>query len=304
MEDLYALVYGHIADDDELREHFLQAELRLTSVFLLVKHLDDCRPFADEVVFYQRVRKQILKGLPARNPMKQLEKAVRDLVDDTVESEGVVDIFKAAGIERADISILDDNFLQTFKDHPQENLRLKLLEKLVRDEIQVRRKKNVAKAKSFQELLENTLQRYHNRLIDAAAVIKALLQIRKDMDSDERRAREMNLDPEEIAFYDAVAENYATIYDQAFLRELIHDVVLTIKKNLKVDWTEPHREDVKAAVRAAVRRILRRRGVREEDFDAFLERIMQQAEAIQSVVLLTLLSELRGNKGRDDRAKL
>src|SRR5262249_7647928 len=84
----------------------------------------------------------------------------------------------------------------------------------------------------------------------------------------------------EIAFYDAVAENYATVYDQAFLRDLIHDVVLTIKKNLKVDWTEPHREDVKAAVRAAVRRVLRRRGIREEDFDPLLERIMQQAEAI------------------------
>jgi type I restriction enzyme R subunit len=280
MEDLYALVYGHIADDDELRERFLQAELRLTSVFLLVKHLDDCRAFADEIIFYQRVRKQILKGLPSTAPIKDVEKAVRDLVDDTVESEGVVDIFKAAGIENADISILDDNFLQAFKDSPQQNLRLRLLEKLVRDEIQLRRKKNVAKAKSFQELLENTLQRYHNRLIDAAGVIRALLQIRRDMDSDAHRARELNLDPEEVAFYDAVAENYATIYNQAFLCELIREVVQTIKKNVKVDWTEPHREDVKAAVRAAVRRVLRRRGLREEDFDPFLERIMQQAEAI------------------------
>ncbi|MBI3465498.1 MAG: DUF3387 domain-containing protein [Planctomycetes bacterium] len=280
LEDLYALVYGHIADDDELREHFLLAEARLSSVFLLVKHLDDCRAFADEIIFYQRVRKQILKGLPGRSPMRELERAVRDLVDDTVESEGVVDIFKAAGIEKADISILDDDFLQTFKDQPQENLRLKLLEKLVRDEIQLRRKKNVAKAKSFQELLEKTLQRYHNRLIDAAAVIKALIQIRKEIESDEERAKDLNLDPEEVAFYDAVAENYGTLYDQGFLRDLVHDVVQTIKRNLKVDWTEPHREDVKAAIRAACRRVLRKRGVREEDIEPFLEHTMQQAEAL------------------------
>jgi type I restriction enzyme R subunit len=280
MEDLYAFVYGHLAEDDERREQFLQAELRLTSSFLLVKHLDDCRTFADEIIFYQRVRKQVMKALPGKKPVKEIERAVRDLVDDSVESDGVVDIFKSAGIEKADISILDDQFLQTFKDQPQENLRLKLLEKLVQDEIQFRKKRNLAKAKSFQELLESTLQRYHNRLIDAAAVVKALLQIRKDMESDDQRARELNLEPGEVAFYDAVAANYAAIYDQAFLRDLIHDVVQTIKRNLKVDWTEPHREDVKAAVKAAVKRVLRRRSVREEDFDAFLDRIMEQAEAI------------------------
>ena len=124
MEDLYAFVYGHLAEDDERRDHFLQAELRLTSAFLLVKHLDDCRAFADEIIFYQRVRNQILKALPGKKPVKDIERAVRDLVDDSVETEGVVDIFKAAGIEKADLSILDDKFLQTFKDQPLPNLRL------------------------------------------------------------------------------------------------------------------------------------------------------------------------------------
>ena len=280
MEDLYALVYGRLADDDDLRNEFLAAELRLTSAFLLVKHLDDCRTGADEVIFYQRVRKQINKALPGKKPHRELEQAVRDLVDDAVESEGVVDIFRAAGIEKADVSILDDRFLQAFKDMPQENLRLKLLEKLIRDEIQVRLKANLARARSFREMLENTLTKYHNRLIDAAAVIRALIQIRKDMDADQQRAAAMNLSEEELAFYDAVAANAATVYDQAFLRDLIHDVVQAIKRNLKVDWTEPHREDVKAEVRAAVKRILRSRGVRAEDFDPFLERFMAQAAAL------------------------
>ena len=83
-----------------------------------------------------------------------------------------------------------------------------------------------------------------------------------------------------MAFYDAVATNAATVYDQAFLRDLIHDVVQAIKRNLKVDWTQPHREDVQAEVRAAVKRVVRNRGVRVEDFDQFLERFIAQAVAL------------------------
>jgi len=281
MEDMYSLVYGALTDDDERCERFLQAELRLTTSFLLVKHLDDCRAYADEVIFCQRVRKQIKKLTPgSKKKGHELDKAVRDLVDDSVESEGVVDIFAAAGLEKADISIIDDRFLMTFKDRPHEDLRLKLLNKLLDDAIRQHQRRNIAKAKSFRQMLEETLQRYHNRLIDAAAVVKAMLEIKKDMDADQERAKELHLEDDELAFYDAVAENYATIYDQQFLCDLIHDVVVTIKKNLKVDWTEPHREDVKAAVRSAVRRVLRRRGVKEEDFEQFMIRIMQQAEAL------------------------
>jgi type I restriction enzyme R subunit len=280
MEDLYALVYGHLADDT-LRDHFLQAELRLSSAFLLVKHLDDCRKLADEVIFYQRVRQQSSKLSPGTKPRTQaLDRAVRDLVDEHVASEGAVDIFQAAGLERADISILDDQFLQTFKDRPQENLRLKLLQRLVENEIQLRRKQNITRARSFKELLEATLQKYHNRLIDAAEVVRVMIQIRQDMAAEEQRARALGLDADELAFYDAVAVNFFGLYDEAFLRDLIHDVVHTVKNNLKVDWTEPHREDVHSTVRAAVRRELRRRNVRQQDLEPFLGYILDQAKEI------------------------
>lgn len=280
LEDLYALAYGCLADDDARRDQFLQCEARLTSAFLLVKHLDDCHGYADEVIFYQRVRKQIVKAVVGRKPTRDVETAVRDLVDDSIEPEGVVDIFQAAGIARPDISILDEEFLQTFKDRPHENLRLALLQRLIEDEIQARRRRNLARARSFRALLAATLQNYHNRLIDAAEVVRIMLQIRQEMEADEGRARALGLSDEELAFYDVVAQNFASLYDQAFLRDLIHDVVATIKRNLKVDWTEPHRSDVKAAVQAAVKRVLRRRGVRAEDFDPFLTYILTQAEAL------------------------
>lgn len=280
LEDRYSLVYGHLTESDDSRDAFLQAEHKLTKSFTLVKHLDDVRPLANEVIFYQRVRNQLLKTLPGKKPGRRVEEAIKDIVDDAVDSEGVVDIFQSAGIERADISILDDNFLQTFKDKANENLRLKLLEKLLADEIQRRQKKNLAKAKSFRALLEETLRNYHNRLIDAAAVIKMMVEMRRDWQEADARAAALSLSEEELAFYEAVAANYQQIYGQEFLRDLIHDVVQTIKRNLKVDWTEPHRDDIKAAVRSAVKRVLRGRKIKPEDFDQFLNFIMEQAIAL------------------------
>lgn len=276
-EDRCTLVYGYLTESVGRREHFLEAEHKLSKAFLLVKHRDDCRPHADEVAFFQQVRKQLWKT-KGKRPFRDLDHAVRDLLDDSIESEGVVDIFAAAGIERADISILDDEFLQTFKDQPQQNLRLKLLEQLVRDELKRRERQNLAQSKSFQELLENTLQKYHNRLIDAAAVIQAMVQIREGLEAQEQRAEELGLEEEEVAFYDAIAKNLGGIYDHAFLRPLVHDVVQAVKSNLKVDWTESHREDVKAGVRFAVKRVLTKNGIEPDDFGKVLPFVMKQAE--------------------------
>lgn len=279
-EDLHMRVVAHLAAEDELRDRFLEAEDRMSKAFTLVKHLDECRYRADEVVFYQRIRQQVRKGLISAHPGRDIESAVRDLVDESIGSEGVVDVFRLAGIERADLSILDEDFLQTFRDRPQPNLQLKLLEKLMREEVRRRRPKNVAKAKSFSELLENTLRRYHNRLIDAAAVIEVMIRIRKEMEDDDERAAELGLDEDELAFYDAVVDNIGRVYDDAFLRELVHQVVQSVRANLKVDWTEAHRSDVHAAVRAAVKRVLRRNRVSAEHFDALVGAIMIQAEAL------------------------
>jgi type I restriction enzyme R subunit len=278
IEDRYSLIYGHLTESDEVRDVYLRAESKLSQAFLLVKHEDECRKYADEIIFCQHVRNQLQKTEPGTKSKTDVEKAVRDLVDEHIESEGVYDIFKVAGIEKADLSILDDNFLQTFKNKPLPNLRLKLLEKLLADELSNHERKNLAKAKSFRVMLEETIQRYHNRLIDAAAVIKAMLEIKKDIDQDAKRAEALGISEEELAFYDAVAATYEGIYGTEFLRDLVHEVVQSVKRNLKVDWTAPHREDVKAGVRAAVKRALIKKGVKTEHFDAVLASIMAQAE--------------------------
>ncbi len=279
-EDLHMEVYAWLAEEDSRRDAFLQAELRLFNAYLLVKSLSTGRDHADDVLFCQRVRKQVTKTKPGTKVKKTLEQAVHDLVDDHVESDGVVDLFKLAGIDRPDISILDDRFLQTFKDRPHEDLRLKLLTKLLADELTRRVSKNLAQTKSFRALLEATLARYHKRIIDAAAVAQVMVDIRKGWDATDERAAKLGFSGEELAFYDAVRDTYATVYDEPFLRDLVHDVVLVVKGNLKVDWTEPHREDVKSSVKAAVKRVLRKRGVKQEDFDGLTNAVLGQAAAM------------------------
>lgn len=280
-EDLFVRCCGDLTETDELRDEFLAAEAKLNSAFSLVNHLADCIGYADEVVFYQLLRKQLLKTTSGPTPQDQdRAKAVRELLDRSIESKGVVDIFAAAGIEKADISILDESFLEEFKSHEQENLRIKLLAKIVADEIRVRERTNLTKYRSFKEMLEQTLQKYHNRAIQAADVVRVMLEIRKDIDNETARSKMLNLTPEEIAFYDAVAANVANLFDEKTLCDLIRDVVKSVKKNLKVDWTKPHREDVKAGVRAAVKAVLRKRGVKKELLDTLTDKVIVQAEAM------------------------
>ena len=183
LEDRFCRTYGFLTTSDEVRDAFLDAEAKLSRSFLLVKYLDDCRVHADEVIFCQQVRKQLLKSLPGEGPVPDVERAVHDIVDKSIEADEIVDIYRAAGIERPDVSILDDGFLQTFKDQKNADLRLKLLNKLLGDEIRSHEQRNLAKARSFRELLETTLLKYHNRLIDAASVIREMIAIRKQIGS-------------------------------------------------------------------------------------------------------------------------
>ena len=233
---------------------------------------------------FQRIRGEVKKLSSSEEDKEEkkqrLESVVRDLVDDHVESDGIVDIFKLSGLGGEDLSILDDKFLQTFKDKPHEDLPLKILHKLMRDQINSKESSNLAKARSFKELLQKTMDRYHSRVFDAARVVEALIEMKKEMDADARRTKLLGLSEDELAFYDAVHESYATVYDEPLLRDLIHDVVQVIKKNLKVDWTESHREEVKATVRAAVKRSLRKRGVKAEDFEPMMTAFLLQAEAL------------------------
>jgi len=222
LEDLCAQLFGYFTETEEKRDGFLAAEKRLSAAYSLVHHLPECREHADEVAFFQVIRSQLRRSLPGPKPGEDRDKAVRDLVDRSITTAGVVDIFKAAGLTKPDISVLDEKFLEEFKFKEQENLRLKLLKKLIDDEIQLRQRKNLKKYRSFKEMLEDTLQRYHNNAITAAEVVQAMIRIRQEMRSEDQRQKTTGLTDEELAFYDAISGLGEGAYDHAPLRGSFH----------------------------------------------------------------------------------
>ena len=282
LEDLTSLVYGTLSADEELREDFLADEKRLSKAFSLVRHLPDGKANVDEVAFYQLIRKQLRKLRPEnRLSAEDMERAVRDLLDDSVMARPTIDIFDVAGLEKPDISILDEKFLAGYKQQKQQDLQMRLLEKLMRDDLQTRRKQNLVRYRSFKEMLDDAITRYNNRTIEAADVVQVMIEIRQRQQEDERRKQELGLSDEELAFYDVVAEGapQGIPTDNEWIAGLVKDVTQAVKTNVKVDWTQAHRQDVYASVESAVKMVLRRRKIKGEQFRFLLNRLMKQAKA-------------------------
>ena len=270
----------YLLETDARRDAFLDAQIRLASAYLLAQHLGSAAAHTDDVLFCQGVRSLLRKTMPPPRPGKGVEKAVRDLLDEKIDSAPVVDLYKRAGIDTPDVSILDEAFLQTFKDRPHADLRLKLLIRLLQDDFHRRSLERKPNAKRFEELLQATLAKYHKRAIDAAAVVKAMVDLKTQADSGETRATALGLTAEEYAFYVAVEADVTNVYDEPMVRDLIHEVVRCIKSNVKVGWTEGHRDDVKATVSAAVKRVLRRSKIGPEDLDRLAVKLLAQAELL------------------------
>ncbi len=282
LEDLTSLCYGTLANDEERREAFLQAEHRLSKAFSLVAHLPTCRPHFDEVAFCQMIARQARKLDPTvHKSVEDLDRAVRALIDRSIEAQPAVDIFAVAGMEKPDISILDDQFLAGFKDQAHQDLQARLLAKLMQDELHLRRRRNVARTRSFKERLESAIARYNNGAIQAADVVEILMEIRRQQLADEQRKADLQLDDVELAFFDVILQGApdGVTTDNEWVAGLVREVVAAVRANLKVDWTRAHRRDVYAGVQSAVSRVLRKHRVKGEQFAFLRGRLMQQAEA-------------------------
>jgi type I restriction enzyme R subunit len=282
LEDLTNRCYASLVDDEERLEDFLRDEHALSKAFSLVRHLPAGEANLEEVAFYQALRKQLRKLKPAaRQSVEEMERAVRDLLDVSITAQPAVDIFAVSGLETPDISILDEEFLAGFREREHQDLQARLLEKLLRDDLAARRRQNLVRYRSFQQMLDEAITRYNNRTIEAADVVQTMVEIRRKQAEDERRKQELGLSDEELAFYDVIAQGAPAGLptDNEWIASLVHDVVWAVKGNVKVDWTRAHRRDVYASVESAVKRVLRRRGVKGEQFRFLSHRLMQQAEA-------------------------
>ena len=244
---------------------------------------EDAIRIRDDVAFFQAVQSVLAKRAPTdARPEEELEHAVRRILSRAVASEGVVDIFAAAGLEKPDISILSDEFLAEVRGMPQRNLAVELLQKLLKGELAARRRKNVVQARSFAEMLEQTLRRYQNRSVEAAQVVEELIQLARELREANARGEKLGLTEEELAFYDALETNDSAVQvlGDETLRDIARELVETVRGNVTIDWTL--RENVRANLRRLVKRILRRHGYPPDKQEKATRTVLEQAEVLSA----------------------
>ena len=271
----------HILAQEDGKERCLNAVREMSQAFALaVPHPETFR-IRDDVGFFQAVRAALSKRATGEaRPEEDLDLAVRQIISRAVASEGVLDIFAAAGLDKPDISVLSDEFLAEVQGMPQRNLAVELLQKLLKGELSVRRRKNVVQARSFAEMLEQTLRRYQNRAIEAAQVIEELIQLAKEMREANARGERLGLSDDELAFYDALETNDSAVQvlGDDTLRDIARELVDTVRNNVTIDWTL--RENVRAKLRAMVKRILRKHGYPPDKQEKATVTVLEQAEVV------------------------
>ena len=270
-----------ILAQEDGKDRCLAAVRELSQAFALAVPHEEAQSIRDDVAFFQAVRAALSK--PAASVARHeedLDLAVRQILSRAVASEGVIDIFAAAGLDKPDISVLSDEFLAEVKDMPHRNLAVELLQKLLKGELSVRKRKNVVEARSFSEMLEQSLRRYQNRAIEAAQVIEELIALAKELREANARGEKLGLSDDELAFYDALGTNDSAVQvlGDVTLRAIARELVEMVRGNVTIDWTL--RENVRARLRAMVKRILRRYGYPPDKQEKATQTVLQQAELL------------------------
>ena len=271
----------HVLAQEDGKQRCLNAVLALSQAFALAVPHDEAMRIRDDVGFFQTVRAALSKRAAGEaRPEEDLDLAVRQIVSKAVASEGVMDVFAAAGLDKPDISVLSDDFLAEVQGMPHRNLAVELLQKLLKGELSARRRKNVVQARSFSEMLEETLRRYQNRAIEAAQVIEELIGLAKDMREANARGERLGLSEDELAFYDALETNDSAVQvlGDDTLRDIARELVDTVRRNVTIDWTL--RENVRAQLRVLVRRILRKYGYPPDKQAKATRTVLEQAEVL------------------------
>ena len=270
------------------------AVLALSKAFALASSSDEACEIREEVGFFQAIRAALVKSSTGSGATRQeRELAIQQIVSRAVVSTEIVDILAAAGINSPDISILSDEFLAEVQQMEKKNLAMEALRKLINDSIRSRSKANVVQTKAFSKRLEDAVARYHANAITTTEVLNELIELAKDIRAARQRGEESGLSDEEIAFYDALAENESAVQAMGDdkLKLIAHELLMDLRNNVTVDWAS--RDSARARMRALVKRILRKYGYPPDLQDAAVQTVLQQAEA--------LLSEwAASHKGRSD----
>ena len=264
------------------QRRFADAVVALSKAFALTAASDEARNIREEVGFFQAIRAALVKSVPGEGKKSTAERelAIQQIVSRAVVSTEIVDIMKAAGLESPDISILSDEFLAEVRQTDKKNLAIEALKKLINGDVRSQAKRNVTQSKAFSERLEAAIARYHANAITTAQVLEELIQLAKDIRAARSRGEETGLSDDEIAFYDALAQNKSAmeVMGDEKLRVIAHELLISLKENVTVDWA--HRDAARARMRVLVKRILRKYGYPPDLQDAAVQTVLQQAEAL------------------------
>ncbi|MCF6151671.1 MAG: type I restriction endonuclease subunit R [Candidatus Kuenenia stuttgartiensis] len=274
----------HILGLDNGKKRFVDEVTALSQSFSIAIPHEQAMDVKDEVAFFQAVKSRLAKfdssSTFGRGGGEGLETAIRQVIDKALVTEQVIDVFDAAGIKKPDISILSEDFLVEVQNMEHKNIALEVLKKLLNDEIKTRVKKNLIQGKSLMEMLENSIRKYHNKILTAAEVIEELIKLSKEIVEMDKEPQEMGMSDFEYAFYTAIANNDSArqLMAKAKLRELAVVLFEKVRENASIDWTI--KESVKAKLKVIVKRILRQYGYPPDMQMLATETVLKQAELI------------------------
>jgi type I restriction enzyme R subunit len=273
----------HILGLQDGKSRFVREVTLLSQAFALSIPQERALEIKDDVAFFQAVKARLVKfeGTGTGKSDIEIETAIKQIVDEALSSDQVIDIFEAAGIEKPEISgleILSDEFLLEVKGMKHQNLAIELLKKLLNDEIKTRSKTNLVKSKKLLEMLENTLKSYQNNLLSTAEIIQELINIANEIKHADKEGERLGLTNDEVAFYNALEVNDSAVQvlGDEQLRAIAREITEKVKANATIDWTI--RESARAKLMVIVKRTLTKWGYPPDKQPKALETVLKQAE--------------------------
>ena len=264
------------------KKEFLDAVLAITKAFALCGTLDEAHEYKKEIAFFSAVKAVITKytTVDKKRTEEERNSALKQILDNAIIAEGVADVFELAGLEKPNIGLLSQEFLEDIRHMPAKNLAVALLEKLLRDDIKAKTRNNVVQEKKYGDRLLETLRKYNNRAIATAQVIEELIQMAKEFQDAMKRHEDLGLNQDELAFYDALANNESAVRELGddTLKKIAHELVEKLRNSTSVDWQV--RESVRAKLRNMVRILLRRYKYPPDKADDAIDLVLRQAEVL------------------------
>lgn len=269
----------------ELRENrkndYIKLVTELSRAYSLCATTDIAERLNIEIGFHKAVKASLVKIIGDDNKKKttaQLDLELNQLISRSISSNEVVDILGSVGLSNPNIGILSDEFLKEVRGMKQKNLAVELLNRLLKGNIKSFAKRNLVQSKKFSELLEAAIKKYQNRAIETTQIIMELIALAKEIAEAEKRGESTGLTADELAFYDALADNESAkeILGEDILKQIARDLTTSIKNNISVDWAI--RESVQAKMKMTIKRLLKKYGYPPDKTSKAVDIVMEQTK--------------------------